>query len=421
MNSVDPIQGNGAEVKRDKNPPHYMRRIIYCTVIILAGVLIARYLIATKPTISKRPAEKIAPLVNVVPLEPRSHAIRIEAMGSVIPSREIVLKTPVAGEIIALNDEFAVGGLLQAGSTILRIDPKDYELALEQKERILADAEYAYKLELGRQDVARQEWDLLYGDESKNDAESTLALRKPHLEKVEADVRAAKAEVEQAKIDLSRTEVKAPFNALVLNKYVDMGAFVASQEKLADLVGIDEYWVQVSLPLDRLQWLAIPKDSRETGSPARIFYRQDNVREGRVLRLLGDLSKEGRMARLLISVPDPLGLLEKESGVKQLVIGEYVRVELEGEVLRDVFLIPRTALHNDREIWLATAEGKLAVRPVTTLWRDEESVLVRDGLQAGDFLVVSELPVPVDGMAIRVEQEAGGVMSSENPLQADTL
>jgi len=404
--------------KRENKPPHFLRRIIYCTIIILAGVLIARYLIATKPKITKRPPEITPPLVNVVTLQPRSHTIRIEAMGSVVPSREIVLKTPVAGEILTLNDEFTVGGLLQEGATILQIDPKDYELALEQKKRVLADAEYAHKLELGRQDVARQEWDLLYGNGGADEAESNLALRKPHLEKVEADVRAARAEVEQAEIDLSRTEVKAPFNALVINKYVDQGAFVASQEKLADLVGIDEYWVQVSLPLDRLHWLTIPRESGETGSPARIYYREDGVREGRVLRLLGDLSKEGRMARLLISVPDPLGLREREGGGKQLVIGEYVRVELEGEVLHDVFLIPRTALHNDREIWLATGEGKLAVRPVTTLWRDEENVLIKDGLQAGDLLVVSELPVPVDGMAIRIEREAGARMAAENSLQA---
>lgn len=419
MNGSDPIRDNGTGTKQEKRPPHFMRRIIYCTVIILAGVLVARYLIATKPTISKRPAEKIAPLVHVVPLETRSHTIRIEAMGSVVPSREIVLKTPVAGEITSLSDEFTAGGLLQAGTTVLQIDPKDYELALEQKERILAEAEYAYTLELGRQDVARQEWDLLYGEESTNEVESTLALRKPHLEKVEADVRAARAEVEQAKINLARTEVKAPFNALVLNKYVDRGAFVASQEKLADLVGIDEYWVQVSLPLDRLHWLAIPRESGEDGPPARIYYRQDNVREGRVLRLLGDLSREGRMARLLISVPDPLGLQEEDDSGKQMVIGEYVRVEMEGETLDDVFLIPRTALHNDREIWLATAEGKLAVRPVTTLWRDEENVLIRDGLRAGDFLVVSELPVPVDGMAIRFDRQAGEMMAGDNPLQAD--
>ena len=416
MNIDDPIRQVKTGARETKKPPYYMRRILYCTIIILAGVFIARYLIATKPKISKRPPEKIAPLVNVLPLEPVSHTLTIEAMGSVIPSREIVLKTPVSGEIIALDDEFTVGGLLQAGTTVMRIDPKDYELALEQKKRTLSDAEYAYTLEQGRQDVARQEWDLLYGGKG-NDVESALALRKPHLTKVEADVEAARAEVEQARIDLSRTEVKAPFSALVLNKYVDLGAFVASQEKLADLVGIDEYWVQVSLPLDRLRWLEIPRESSETGSAARIYSRQGNVREGRVIRLLGDLSKEGRMARLLIAVHDPLGLKEKEGSLQPLVIGEYVRVELEGEQLHDVFLVPRTALHNDREIWIATNDSRLDIRQVDTLWRDEEKVLIRNGLQAGDLLVVSDLPVPVDGMVVRVEQKANGMMAQKDPLQ----
>jgi len=409
MNTENAMQNRGAEKKREPKPPHFMRRIIYSTLIILAGIAVARYLIYTRPQITKRPVEKAPPLVNVVPLKPAPHTIRVAAMGSVIPSREIVLKTPVAGEIIELNNDFTVGGLLAAGTTVLQIDPKDYELALQLKERILSDAEYAYKLEQGRQDVARQEWEMLYGDSNNpadTNVESALALRKPHLEKVEADIKAARAELEQAKIDLSRTTVKAPFNALVLNKYVDRGAFVAPQEKLADLVGTDEYWVQVSLPLDRVQWLKIPRDSDESGSAARIFYRQDNEREGRVIRLLGDLSQQGRMARLLVSVPDPLGLREKAGSGKQLVIGEYVRVEIEGEVLQDVFLVPRTALRNDREIWIATGDGRLAVKPVTPLWRDEENVLLRDGLQEGDLLIVSELPVPVDGMVVRIENHA---------------
>jgi hypothetical protein len=112
------------------------------------------------------------------------------------------------------------------------------------------------------------------------------------------------------------------------------------------------------------------------------------------------------MARLLVSVPDPLGLSGKEGDLQPLIIGEYVRVEIEGKELHEVFSIPRTALRNDREIWVVTGDGKLAIRPVAIIWRDETHVLVRDGLQDGDLLIVSSLAVPVDGMAVRVEQKA---------------
>ena len=358
MKSNEPQNGERA----GKRPPQVLRRIIISLLILLAGVALFRYLIATKPRIDRRPMDKQPPLVRVMPLETGTYTTKITAMGSVIPAREIVLKSPVGGEILSVNENFTPGGLLKQGKQALQIDPRDYELALEQKQRALSDAEYAYKLEQGRQDVARREWELLYGKTGPEDAESTLALRKPHLAKVKVDLRASEAELEQARLNLARTGIDVPFNALVLNRYVDRGSYVAPQEKLADLVGTDEYWVQVSVPLDRLDRLQVPENGDRQGSAARIFYQGNRIREGRVLRLLGDLSKQGRMARLLIAVKDPLGL----SGDKPpLLIGEYVRVVIEGEELRQVYAVPREYLHNDREIWSSIGKaGLMCGRPM---------------------------------------------------------
>ncbi len=391
-----------------KRPLYVLRRIVIIIIILVIGAAVALLLIKSKPEVRKRPPERTAPLVSVVPLRSESRVVRIAAMGTVIPSREISLKTPVGGEIISLDTNFAPGGFLEKGKKILQIDPRDYELALQQKERALSDAVYAGKIEQGRQDVAQREWDLLYGDSGVDKAESDLALRKPHLEKVQAEIRAAEADLELAKLNLSRTAVTAPFNAMVMNKYVDQGAFVAPQEKLAELVGTDEYWVQVSVPLDRLRWLNVPGTGNDKkGSAATIQYRQGNVRVGRLIRLQGGLSKEGRMAQLLISISDPLGLSGKDEAYKPLIIGEYVRVEMEGEMLHNVFRVPRTALRNDREIWLATEDGRLSIQPVDILWRTDEYVLVRDGLQTGDMLIVTNLAVPVDGMVIRTDSGNG--------------
>jgi hypothetical protein len=136
----------------------------------------------------------------------------------------------------------------------------------------------------------------------------------------------------------------------------------------------------------------------------KIIYRQDNVRKGRVARLLPDLSQEGRMARLLIEVKDPLDLQVKEKKRPMLLLGEYVRVLIEGTELRDVYRIPRSALRNDSEVWIVDEESKLAIRPVKTIWRDEDSVVVQDGFNQGELLVVSDLAAPIGGMALRVEQ-----------------
>jgi len=346
----------------------------------------------------------MAPLVKTMPLTLETYRINIPAMGLVVPAQETVLKVPVGGEIIDLSSAFTPGGLLQEKGLMLQIDPKDYQLALQQKKRSLSDAEYAYKLEIGRQDVARREWNLLYGENKTGEVESELALRKPHLEKAQADIEAAKAELELARIDLDRTQVTAPFNALVLNKYVDLGSHVSPQEKLADLVGTDAYWVQVSVPVENLKWIKIPSDNDEEGATVTIQYRENNKRQGKVIRMLADLSKEGRMARLLVEVKDPLDLQARDGRRPPMLIGEYVRVLIDGAPLPDVYRIPRFALRNDNQIWLADSQHKLAVRPVQPLWREEEYVYVRDGLHPEEQLIISALSAPVDGMDLRLEK-----------------
>lgn len=388
-----------------RQPSYVLRRIVFCTVIILIGIGCASYMILNKPKVKRRPLEKTAPLVEVEPLFSQSYTINIDAMGTVIPSREIVLRVPVGGEIVEMDENFVVGGMLTGGTSVLKIDPTDYQLALQKKQRDLTNAEYDFQVEQGRQDVARREWDLLYGDENSSGVESALALRKPHLEKVQAEIKAARAEMELAKINLERTDVSVPFNAMVLNKYVDIGSYVSSQEKLADLIGTDEYWVQVSLPVDRLRWLQIPKNNGDNGSVVNVYYRTSAQRQGKVLRLMADLSERGRMARLLISVRDPLGLLEKEKEHQPLLIGDFVQVSIQGEALDYVYKIPRTALRDNNYIWLAGKDDRLKIRPIQTLWRDEENVLVRDGIQPGDRLIVSGLSAPVDGMPLRTGDE----------------
>ncbi len=397
-------QNQNGSTGKSKTVGRNILRLIISLVLIAAGIAGARFLIATKPTVNKRPPVKMEPLVRTVTLQPEDYALNIPAMGNVIPAREISLETQVAGEVIYLHPDFIEGGMLPGGTKIVQINPKDYELAIMQKQRALSEAEYSLKLEQGHQDVARQEWELLYGDQKTTEVESELALRKPHLEKVQAEIAAARAELEQAKINLERTALAAPFNVLVLNKYVDLGSQVTSQERLADLVGTDVFWIQVPLPIERLQRIQMPAGRNETGSRVKIIYREDNVREGRVIRLLPDLSKEGRMARLLIEVNDPLDLQTKGKKRPMLLIGEYVRVLIEGETLLDVYRIPRPALHNDSEVWIVDEESRLAIRPVKTIWRDEESVVVQDGFKPGERLIVSGLAAPVAGMPVRIEE-----------------
>jgi hypothetical protein len=158
--------------------------------------------------------------------------------------------------------------------------------------------------------------------------------------------------------------------------------------------------------MERLAWIRIPRAGDDPGPGVRILYRNGFQRQGNVIKLLGDLATEGRMARVLVAVEDPLDLQSSANGQPSLLLGEYVRVEIEGRMLENVYRIPRSALRDAANLWLVDAENRLEIRPVQTVWRDTETVLLKEGLEPGDRLIISDLSKPVAGMPVKTE--AGG-------------
>jgi RND family efflux transporter MFP subunit len=380
----------------------------------------AAYLKNSAPRTQKRPPVKLSPTVQVQTVQPSEYQIEVKAMGTVIPDREVVLKSRVSGEVVDIHPEFTEGGFLRKNMKLLQIDPLDYELALARQQSAVADAEYALKLELGHQAVAKREWELLSGTQPVEEMEKELALRKPHLDKARAELAAAQAELKTAILNFDRTRIMAPFNAMVRSKSVDLGSQVTPQDSLAELVGTDAYRIQTSIPIDHLEWIQIPGHADGSGSKARIIYTQGHECTGTVTRLMGDLSAEGRMARILVVVVDPLGLKAVDQDRVPLLIGEYVRVEIQGRKLDGVFKIPRTALRDNSSVWIATENQTLEIRKVHPVWRDADIVLLQDGLTPHERLIVSDLPAAVEGMPVRIDDLKTDIKIDQPVMESDS-
>ncbi len=380
--------------------------IVLSLLVIIAGIAGATYISKSAPKARKRPPTRMTPLVEVINVNPGNHSVTVSAMGTVIPAREIILEAQVAGEIVAIHPEFTVGGFLEKDSEVMRIDPQDYELALTLTRAKVKEAESKLKILEAEAASARDEWRQLYRDRNQVDTEPPpLVFKQPQVTAARAMLTAEKAEVQKAQLNLSRTRIRAPFNAIVRTKHVDIGSQVSVQEKLAELVGTDEYWIQASIPVDRLNWIMIPRRPAEPGSKVRILHRNGYEIAGTVTKLLGDLGSEGRMARILVEVKDPLNLTKGDKSQPALLIGEYVRIEIQGRTLQNVYRIPRTALRDNSQIWVVNQDSKLDIRPVETVWRDAKTVLLREGLAPDDQLIVSDLPAPINGMPVQIKTE----------------
>lgn len=369
---------------------------IICLGLLALAVIGAVVFVKTAPKAEKKQPPKMAPLVETQALERTDETVVLHLTGTVVPAEQVHLSAQVGGEIISISPNFIDGGLLEKGAKVLQIDPIDYELALAAAESQLATAQFNHKMEIGRHDVAQSEWELLKTEDATAQ-EMELALRTPHLASSKASLQAAEAAMKKAQLDLSRTQVRTPFNAVVLARIVSIGSQPPPGGDLALLVGTDAYYVKVSIPVDRLPWLDIP------GSTVKVISSSGAVLKGRVIKLMGDIERNGRMARILVEVEDPLCLKPENKPGKPLLLSEYVQTEIEGRELQGVYSIPRNALRENNRVWLVR-DGKLDIREAEVLWRGVRNVLIHapltEGGDGGFKLVVSDMATPIQSMNV---------------------
>ncbi len=378
-------------------------------VILGVGAYAVVKLLETRETAARSQAPVRAALVQVMQTGPERRRVTVSAMGTVVPAKSVVVFPEVTGRIVEQHPQLVPGGIFQAGDILARIEVRDYELAVDQAEASVEQAEFELAVERGRQRVAEREWALLDQSVAGEETSRDLALRKPHQRFAEANLAAAESRLEMAKLNLSRTVISVPFNSLVREEFVDTGQLVTPQSKLATLVGTDEFWVQVTMPVDRLNFISVPRRFGEDGAVARVIHAPgpgvSTERTGRVLGLKGDLDPAGRMAEVLVGVEDPLGL--RDGDRLPLLLGAYVRVEIEGKYLNRVTVLPRSALREGDRVWVMDAADRLEIRPVEIAWRSKDAVWVSDGSSPDDRIITSDLPVPVEGMRLRVEDADG--------------
>jgi RND family efflux transporter MFP subunit len=400
------------------------RTILASLALLGIGIAVAVLLLSTAPTTEPVERERGAKLVQTVLITPRDEEVVVTGFGNVIPSRQLTIQPEVSGRVTAHHEALMPGGLISAGEELLCIDRSDYELALAEQQAAREEAVFELEVEEGRQTVAARELEELKDDLRQTEINKDLVLRTPHLRRARAMVAKADNAIAQAELNLARCTIKAPFNAVVLEETVEVEQLVATRDKVATLAGTDSCWIRVNLPLAELQRIQLPTPERP-GAPARVVLETGNGSEavwnGHVTRLLGDFEDAGRMARVLVRVPDPLGLQQDEGQTLPLLLGSYVRVEIKAGRLENTLEIPRAALRAGDRVWLAGDDKLLRIRDADVLWRRKKTVLIANLLQPGERLVVSELKSPLPGMALDPQPlEEGPPAKDAKPERAGT-
>lgn len=373
-------------------------------IILAAGVGTAMTFAATGPQAAPKEQEEALTFVQVVDASAQTYTPTLRAMGIVQAERSVALAPEVAGRVKEQNAALVPGGLLAQGEPLLRVDARDYSDALAMTKAELAAAQLRVREENTLRQVAEHEW--RNRPDGFSDETLAFALREPHLDVAKAQVKSARTRIAKAKRDLGRTLLRAPFDAVVLTESVDVGQSVSPAVPVVTLAGTGRFRVAVSLPVAQLQQLRIPgvNAAAEAGSPAKVFNEATGTNDafdGAVLRLESAVDQRGRMAQIHIAVDDPMSLDRPEAErTLPLLIGTSVRVELQGTPLSDVIVLPRTAQQEDGSVWVLDGNDALQKRTIEVAWRDAGTLVVRDGVNTGDRVVTTRLPLATEGLRV---------------------
>lgn len=388
-------------------------RFLIPASFVAAALVCAGVMVALRPSAERVDAEVVATPVEVVQVDAQTRPAIVQANGTVTAAQRVSLVPEVAGRITWVSEDLVPGGRFEEGEVVAKIDARDYALAVRQEESRVHQAELELQLEQGRQQVAQREWEILREDRDADEA--PLALRKPHLETVKTSVEAAKSGLHRAELALSRTRLKAPFDAVVVDENVDVGQVVGGSP-VATFVGTERARVHVAVSVEDLAYLDLAGQGR-----ARVVQKLGNgkgvEREGRILQLGGELDPQTRTASVMVEIDDPMN---PEDGLP-LLPGAYVDVYLEGVPVDDVFEVPRSAVVDGHYVLVASPQGTLQRRTVEVAWGDERVAAVRGDLEHGEEVITSSIATPIEGMPVQVIEGSLGSADSEDGDDAQSM
>lgn len=379
-------------------------KLIVPGLVVLASIFGAVTLMATAPRLEPSAMEPIATTVRVVNVVPEQIRLRVHSQGTVVPNTESELTPEVSGRVVWMSPSLVNGGSFDKDEVLLRLERKDYESNRDRANASLTRAEAEFE-------HAQFEYQRLQSlEERQLVSRSQLENALRAMRVAEAARQDARAALQQAKRDLERTNVKAPFRGLVRTEAIDIGQFVGRGEALATLYASDQ--AEVSLPIaDRqLAFLNLPIGHRGElpleRQPAVTLSAEYAGRQltwkGRVVRTEAQIDVASRMLHVIARVSNA----DQEA---PLSVGLFVTAEIEGLLAEDVVLLPRIALRSGNRVLVVDDQNRLHFRDVEPLRLYQDQVIIKSGLQSGDRVCVSPLQTPIEGMPVNPVTEAAPI------------
>ena len=387
----------------DTSPQRVSRKGYLWLVIILLLVGGAWHLLSSNATPEQPPSRRgwgdMVTSVSVVPVEKGSLDVQLRAIGTVTALNTVVVRSRVGGVLDAVL--FEEGAEVEAGAVLARIDPAPYRAQLDQA---------LGQLQQNRAQLENAEADLdlyqgLYAEDSiaRQRLDSQAAL----VRELRGTRKSIQAQVDDARLQLSWTEIAAPIAGRLGLRRIDAGNLIAANDAEGLVTLTQTKPIAVLFTVPEVEVAALRQAIAEARSAGQhLQVKALDRSEQRVIA-------QGHLVTLDNQIDTATGTLrvkaEFANDDETLFPNQFVNVRLRLQSVENALTIPVDAVQRGAEgdyVYIVDGDSKAFIRPVTLGVSDGERVAVREGLQAGERVVLEGLDRLRDGRRVMVDGEA---------------
>lgn len=353
-------------------------------LVLLVTVILVFLMIVLKPKEQKKEDVKVVPTVEVIQIQPIDYVIPIKSEGVILPKTQINIAAEVSGKITFVADGFINGGTFVKGDELLKIDPRDYELAITRAKANVAAQQANLDLQQAKSDLAKSDWKK-YGKKGKPNA---LNLNLPQVASAKAALDGARADLQLAKRNLEKTHITAPFSGVILSKMVDLGQFVGLGTSLVSVASTEVAEVRMSL-----------SDSQLHNSGLDKFDGSQNIQVGISSEEAAGIQWTGKIASIeaqrdartlfnyaIVEVAQPFS----QQSVP-LRFNTFVNAQLNGVTLYQVYPIERGNIMLDNKVRVLSDQSKLIHKDVESVYSDDDFKYISKGIDSEDRIITTGL------------------------------
>lgn len=406
-------------------------RLVVAVGILAGAVVFSLSLIASRPEMPQRQPRERSFTVEVVKPEFGAFSPTVNSFGQIIAARSIDVRAQVSGEAVEVSPNLEVGGSVEKGELLVRIDSFSYDGAVRDAEAALADArlqltaaQEQLEIEKVNRDAAESELELARRDleraqslsdsgtitnKTLEDRALLVAQREQAIAQRESAIRVQQATIErqttaisraewardQASRSLSNTEILAPFDGVVTSQSAAQGRIISSGEVVAQMYDRDALEARFTLS-DQQYGLLV--NAGLIGRPVTAIWDIDP----QPLIVKGSIVRAGAEVDAALGGVEVYARLDGDTDIA-LRPGTFVSIEVEGLAYENALRLPETAVYENDHLYIKGAENRMERIDIELLARDGQDVIVRGDMAHDADVITTRVSQAGEGVLVKIE------------------